>query len=328
MTALSRREFAAMVGAGLPISWFASRRASAARPVVLGVTTDSFREFPRVEGHDNLDEVLAALQAVGVSHIDLALSHLEPAPPSTAPFLGGSPAYPRLVIFTPQEVASTNARARAALRTWRLAGPGAFLDEARRRIAAAGLTVHACTVPLDASFTDAELDATFGQARALGVRTVASPLTLEMAARIAPFAERHELSVAIHNQVDGQSGGMITAAELPRAIAISPVFSVKLDVGHLTASNCDVVAELRTYLPRLSHVVLKDRLRNKGASQIFGEGDTPLGEVFEVLGTSPRQVPAFVEYDYIGLRTPVEELTASLSYVTRLAAGLGVRRSM
>jgi hypothetical protein len=321
MTALSRREFAAMVGAGLPIGWFASTRASAAGPVVLGVTTDSFRDFPRVEGRDNVDDVLRALQAVAARHIDLALSHLEPAPPSTAPFLGGSPAYPRLVVLTPQEVAATNARARAALRRWRLAGHGAFFDEVRRRIAAAGVTVHACTVPLDASFTDAELDATFGHVRALGVTTVASALTREMAARIAPFAARHELSVAIHNQVDGQSGGVITAAELPRALAISPVFSVKLDVGHLTASNCDAVAELRTHVSRLSHVVFKDRLRNKGASQVFGEGDTPLGEVLAVLRTSPRAVAAFVEYDYIGLRTPVEELTASLSYVRGLPPG-------
>jgi sugar phosphate isomerase/epimerase len=318
MTAFTRREFGRMVVAGVPLAW-ASTRAAAAGRLVIGVTTDSFRELPRVEGRDNVDDVLQAVRHVGATHIDLALAHLEPAPPSTAPFLGGSPAYPRLVVLSPQEIAATNSRARAALRTWRLRHDSAFVDDVRGRLSAAGLTAHACSVMFDESFTDEEIDVTFRQARALGASALSSPLTFEMASRLVPFAERHRLSVAIHNQMDGNADRAIATADLPRALALSPVFSVKLDVGHLTASNCDAVAELRAHLSRVSHVVLKDRLRNKGASQVFGEGDTPLRGVIEVVRDAPRPVPALVEYDYTGLRTPADEVAASMTFVRRLA---------
>ena len=60
---------------------------------------------------------------------------------------------------------------------------------------------------------------------------------------------------------------------------MSPSFTVKLDVGNITASNRDAVAELREYRSRVSYVVLRDRLRNGGASQPFGEGDTPIRSV-------------------------------------------------
>ena len=77
----------------------------------------------------------------------------------------------------------------------------------RGKLASAGLTVHACALAYDDSFTDDEIDATFRQAKALGVTTVSSPLTMAMARRLVPFAERHQVSVAIHNQMDGNPRG-------------------------------------------------------------------------------------------------------------------------
>ena len=90
----------------------------------------------------------------------------------------------------------------------------------------------------------------------------------------------------------------------------------KLDIGNLTASNCDAVAELREYRSRVAYVLVKDRLRNGGASQPLGEGDTPIRKVLDVLKASAPTIPALVEYDYVGLRSPVDELRASLAYVT------------
>ncbi len=320
MTALSRREFGKVVLAGAPLAGLAgSTHLLAAERLQLGVTTDSFRELPRVEGRDNVDDILRAVQAVGASYVELALANLEPAPPSTAPVLGGSPAYPRLIVLTPQEIASTNARARAALRAWRLQTDTSYFEGVRARLAAAGLSVRACTLAYDPSFTSEEIDATFRQVQALGVKTIASPLTLAMASRLAPFAERHRVSLAIHNQVDGNAAGAIATADLRRALDLSPAFTLKLDVGHLTASNCDAVAELKGHLARVSHVILKDRLRNGGASQVFGEGDTPLKAVLGVLRGAPAPIPALVDYDYIGLRSPVEEVASALAFVKQAA---------
>jgi L-ribulose-5-phosphate 3-epimerase UlaE len=135
-----------------------------------------------------------------------------------------------------------------------------------------------------------------------------------MARRLVPFAQRHQVSVAIHNQVDGTRSGAIDTPALKEALALSPAFTVKLDVGNLTASNRDAVAELREYRSRVSHVLVRDRLRNGGASQPFGEGDTPIHDVLATLGSAAEGIPALIEYDYQGLRSPVDELKACLTY--------------
>ena len=315
MTSISRREFGRMVSAGVPGSILGQAWIGATGTVRLGVTTSSFRDLPRVEGHDNIDDVFAALQTARVTLVELALSNVEPAPPSTRSFIGGTPAYPQRITFTPEQTAAINATARATLRTWRLHTPPDALNPVRRKLTTAGISVHACALSYDDSFTDDEIEATFQQVKALGARTVASPLTLSMAARLRPFAERHEMSVAIHNQADGSAAGAIATPQIKQALALSPAFTLKLDIGNLTASNCDAVAELREHQPRVSHVLVKDRLRNGGASQYFGEGDTPIPAVLDLLKRSAFPIPAVAEYDYVGLHSPTEEVTACLAYL-------------
>jgi sugar phosphate isomerase/epimerase len=314
MAKLSRREFGGALIAGLPLAAMMRPLAWSAAGIPLGVSTSSFRDLPRVTGRDNLAEVIAALRAVGVTHVELALTNLEPAPPSTGAVMGGSAAYPRRIVLSPEEIAATNSGARADLRAWRLQTPAAFFEQARAKIAAAGLTVHSCAVAYNDSFSDEEIDATFRQAKALGVSTINSPLTMATARRLVPFAARHGLSIGIHNQIDGNKGGAIDSPALKQALALSPAFTLKLDVGHLTASNCDAVAELREHRARVSSVLLRDRLRNGGASQSFGEGDTPIREVLRVLESTPPPVPAVIEYDYVGLRSTADEVKASLAF--------------
>jgi hypothetical protein len=317
MTLLSRREFGRVVSAGVPLATIlSSAQLDAIGTVRLGVSTSSFRDFPRVTDRDNMDEVIAALQASRITLVELALSNVEPAPPSTRSFMGGTPAYPQRITFTPEQIAATNAVARAALRTWRIQTAPDALNPVRRKLTTAGLSVHACAVSYDDSFTDDEIEATFRQVKALGAATVASPLTLSMAARLRPFAERHEISVAIHNQPDGSAAGAIATPQLKEALALSPAFTLKLDIGNLTASNCDAVAELRDFEPRVSHVLVKDRLRNGGASQHFGEGDTPIR-----VSRRPQEIylpiPALAEHDYVGLHSPTEEVAACLAYLAK-----------
>ena len=321
MNALSRREFGRLVGAGLPVAAvFGSTPLFARGPLVIGVSTSSFRELPREEGLDNIDAVIRAMQAVRTTHLELALANLEPAPPSTAPFMGGSPAYPALVVLSPEQVSSINAGARRNLRAWREQTPPTTFEDTRRKFVAAGLSVPACSVSYNDTFTDKEIDATFRQVKALGATTISSPLTMAMAARLKPYAERYQISVAIHNQVDGNAGGAIAAGHLKDALALSPAFTVKLDIGNITTSNGDPIGVLRTHERRVSHVLVKDRLRNGGASQPFGEGDTPIAGVLDALKTLDRPVPAFVEYDYVGLHPLAQEVSTLLQYLNARAS--------
>jgi hypothetical protein len=309
---ISRREFGTIAAVALA-SARSARQLDAAESLRVGVTTSSFRDLPRVTGLNNVDDIVRALRTVRAAHVELALANLEPAPPSVAPFMGGTPAYPRWIVLTPEEIAATNARARADLRRWRLETGPAFFESVRDRFEGAGIAVHACAIAYDDSFTDEEIDATFRQVTCLGVKTLASPVTRATAVRIVPFAERHGVSVAVHNQIDGASSRAIGVTALGDLLRLSPVFTVKLDVANVTASDGDPIAALRQHRSRLSHVVISDRLRHNGVSQPFGEGDTPIPQVLRLLAGSA--VPAFVEYDYIGLRSPVEEVAACLRFV-------------
>jgi sugar phosphate isomerase/epimerase len=309
---LSRREFGTAVAATLPLM---RSRTLPGAPLLVGVSTASFRDLRRVPGRDNLDDVIHAVQAVRATHIELAFANLEPAPPSTAPVMGGSAAYPRRVVLSPEEVVALNADARMSLRDWRCKTAPVAFGDARRKLTEAGFTVHACALSYDDSFTDDEIHATFQQAGALGVKTISSPLTMAMAERLVPFAERYDIGVAIHPQGIGSAAARLDMLHLDRALALSPLFRVKLDVGALTAANRDAAADLRAYEARVACVVVNDRLRNGGASQPLGEGDAPIRAVIGVLKESSRSIPALVHYDYVGLRTPVAEVTAALEYL-------------
>ena len=76
---------------------------------------------------------------------------------------------------------------------------------------------------------------------------------------------------------------------------------------------------LKRHLLRTTSMLLSVRLRNGGASQPLGEGDTPLREVLAAVA-SPSQVPLFVGYDYVGLRGATEEVRTSLAYLQRLSS--------
>lgn len=310
---LSRRDFGGALLAGLPIAALLRPAGLTAAEMAIGVSTSSFSDLPRVTGRDNLDDVLRALQAVRVTHVELAFANLEPAPPSVAPVMGGSAAYPRRIVLTPEQIAATNSEARAELRAWRLQTPAGWFEQVRGKLGSAKVAVHAGALAYNDSFTDEEIDATFRQARALGLTTVSSPLTMAMARRLAPFARRHQVSVAIHNQVDGNPAGAIDTPALKEALALSPSFTLKLDAANLTASNRDAPAALREYRSRTSYVLLRDRLRNGGASQPFGEGDTPIRSVLALAASQPP-IPVVIEYDYVGLRPSVDELKASVAY--------------
>jgi sugar phosphate isomerase/epimerase len=319
MSTLSRREFGKTVIAAVPLAAAArSIGLAAAAPVPFGVSTSSFRDLPRVIGRDNVDDVVHALQAVRATRVELALANVEPAPPNTAPFMAGSAAYPRRVVFTPEQIDAINARAREDLRTWRAQAGTKPFEDVRAKFESAGMTIHACALAYDDAFTDDEIDTTFRQVKALGVTTVSSPMTMATARRLVPFAERHRMSVAIHNQVDGNAAGAIATPQLKDALALSPSFVLKLDIGNLTASNCDPVAELGDYRSRVSYVLVRDRLRNGGTSQLFGEGDTPIAGVLGALKASGSAIPAIVEYDYVGLHSSVEEVTASLAFMASI----------
>jgi sugar phosphate isomerase/epimerase len=319
VTRTSRRVVGSAVLAGALVSALPALYARA--EVVLAVSTYSYRDLFRVPGLDNVEDVARAVRASGASVIALASVNVEPAGPNTGPAAPPRPAaYPTpTVVLSPEQVAAVKAAVREQLRHWRLAAPDAYFERVRARFYADNVSIHAYAVEFEADFTDAEIDATFRHAKLLGATLVSSRLTLPMAARVAPFAAKHGLPVAVHTQQEGNASQYISTADLAQALSASPALMVTLDIGHATASNRDATAILRQHLARVALVNVQDRLRNGGRSEPIGEGDTPVAEVLSVLRAAPRAVPVAFEYSYSGLGASAEEVRSSLAALGRLA---------
>ena len=308
---LSRRDWAKFAIVGLP----ALLRGSPAGSLRLGVATESFHDFPRKPGRDNVDEIIAALKASGVTEIDLASVNTEvpspdpglPPPPPPGPY-GGPPAG-----FTPAELAARSLALRNNLRKWRLATPASHYADLKAKFAAAGISVYAMSFQHDDAFTDDELDATFNHAKALGVEVISSRAALPMARRLAAFADRHNITVAFRNETE-------TAAQITALVSLSPRCRVNLDLGNFTAANQEALAYVQENHQRITHVIVKDRTRNNGANESFGSGDTPIQAVMALLRDKQYPIRAYVDYEYVGLGTPQEEVRKCLAYVRAASA--------
>lgn len=312
---ISRRDFGRTALVGIPLSTGFTAHAAAEFP--LGVATYSFRGLLRTPGRDNVDDVIQALQQVGVRQIELASANTEPAGPNSGPAVPRPPsAYPDPVRTpSPAEVAAARLAVRNALRSWRLATPPSAHEAFRARFQSAGIDLFAYRVDYDASFTDEEIEVTFQQAKALGVSRIASLTTLSGARRLAPFAAKHGIEVALHNSPNRQDPDAVATPESFRAaLALSKSFRLNLDIGNFTAAGFEAVAFLQENHGSLSHLQIKDRTRNGGRNEQFGEGDTPIADVLRFVRDKRLAIPAFIEYEYIGLGTPQEEVRRCLSF--------------
>jgi sugar phosphate isomerase/epimerase len=303
---LSRRDLGKLALAGLPVLL----RSAPGGSFRVGAATESFHDFARKPGRDNVDDIIPALKAAGVTEIDLASVNTEapspdtglPPPPPPGPY-GGPPAG-----FTPAELAARKRALRDNLRKWRLATPASHYAELKNRFQAAGIAVYAMSFQHDDAFTDDEIEATFAHAAALGVEVISSQADPSMAKRLAPFAEKHAMLVAFRNQRE-------TAAQISELASLSPRFRVNLDIGNFTAANQEAVAFLQENHQRVTHLMVRDRTRNNGGDEAFGSGDTPIRAVMALLKDKQYPIRAFVDYEYVGLGTPQEEVRKCLAYV-------------
>ena len=296
--ASSRRDFGRLVLAGLPISAALAKINSTVSGVQLGVCTYSFRSLPRT-GQDDVDTVIGALKDCGAGECELFSPQLEPG---GQPPRGGS-----------QEERS---KYREALRQWRLTTPTNHFKAVKKQFDAAGIEIYAYTLYFRKDYTDEELDKCFGQAKALDSKAIAASTQVSMLPRLKPLAEKHKIYVALHGHSDTKHPDEFSSPEtFQKALDMSDWFRVNLDIGHFSAAGFDPVAYINEHHDRITHLHIKDRKKDNGSNEAFGEGDTPIKQVLQLLKAKKYPIPALVEYEYKGAGTPVEEVSKCLAYM-------------
>ncbi len=266
-----------------------ARRAAAAQSesrfggVLIGLQSYSFRDL-------SLDEGIAAMQQLGITSCELWEGHVEPAE-----------------LRRPEN--------RERLRRWRTIIPLDWFEDIRYRFEDAGIELNAYNLSFRDHFSDAEIDRGFHMAQALGAPAITASADMSSVPRIAGYADRYGMPVAMHNHSRVDPNAFSSPDDFARAIEMggrAPI-AVNLDIGHMVAANHDPIAYLQANHQRVVTLHLKDRKRDQGLHTPWGEGDTPIRETLLLLRDEGWDIPANIEYEYPGEDT-VTEIGRCLDY--------------
>jgi len=163
----------------------------------------------------------------------------------------------------------------------------------------------------------------------LGILTaIAIPSYLSFRGRAEDSANKANVRSIIPSlesyYADNNSYSGMTLAALQatydQALDMSKYAKVNLDIGHYTAANLDPIAYIEEHHDRISHLHMKDRKKNKGENTEWGKGDTHIKEVLVLLRDKKYPIPAFIEYEYKGAGTSIEEVKKCMAYMRQALA--------
>jgi len=260
----SRRHFTKLAAAVVPLSrLLAAKIDSTIHGVQIGAQTYSFRDLP-------LDGAIDAMKQIGLGQCELYSGHVEPKGVSGAD-----------------------------LKNWRLTTPMSYFEDIHKKFDAAGIRIYAYTLNFNDAYSDEEIDRGFAITKALGANLITTSATLTSAKRVAPFAEKHRVRVALHGHDQTSKPNEFSTPEtFAKGLAMSPMFYINLDIGHFTAANFDAVAYIREMHNKILVLHLKDRKKNHGDNVPWGEGETPIKAVLQLLRAEKWKIPCDIEYEY------------------------------
>lgn len=313
MPSYTRREFAKIAFAALPaaglLSSMGTLRAAETAPKtgkpnskVSGVQIGL--NVPYSFGSNALsgEETLANCVALGVSALELRAQPVEK-------FLG-SPV-PAVVAAKANAADAGEAKNNAArLEKWRL---GVSMDDVkkfRKMYNDAGVSIDILKVDGIFALSDGVLDYFFAMAKALGARAISTeipkhaepgtPAAAKVTAdltRVGSFADKHQFMVGYHGHA------LTTEAHFEEALALAKYNGINLDIGHYIAGgNGSPMEFLKKHHARVTHIHVKDRKwdpkTKAGPNTPFGQGDTPIKEVLQLIRDNKWPIQATIEFEY------------------------------
>jgi hypothetical protein len=305
----SRRDFAKVALAGLPLASAWAKINSVVDGVHLGVQTYSFRDFT---GPDVIGEVIKAMTDIGLGECELFSPQTEPGAIEAmqkifSSFRAGQ---------TPAERKTASAAMASQMKeidAKRLSIPLDHFKGIAKRFSGAGIEIYGYNGSFGAS--DEANNRTFEIAKALGAKVITWSGTVSVARQIAPLVDQHKMIVAVHGHSNVKDPNQFATPEsFATVMGLSKYFWVNLDIGHFTAANYDAVAYIREHHNRISNIHLKDRKKNQGPNVPWGEGDTPIKPVLQLIKKNKYPIPAYIEYEYHGNESSVAEVKKCFEY--------------
>lgn len=318
---LTRRQVLAASSVALARARAAARPNSNFGGVHIGIIAPySFRGMP-----GSAQDILKYLVELGISTVELQSQAVEafagapampgfgPPPGPRPPAPGGQGGPPRAQArppLTPEQQAARK-KALEELWKWRLSVPMDKFRELRKLYNEAGVTINAFKLDLSPGMSEEQCAYVFNVAKALGASHVTMELSLDPVVTewVGRMAEKNGLPVGYHNHTQ------VKFDSWDKALAQSKFNGINLDVGHYVAATGESpIPFIRKYHDRILSLHLKDRRTpaNGGANVPWGQGDTPLKEILQLMKKEKYSFPANIELEY-----PVPEGSTVMAEIAR-----------
>jgi sugar phosphate isomerase/epimerase len=260
--------------------------------VQVGVITYSYRDMQLdVEG------TLKACLESGISSIELMGTGVEA-------YLG-APKNPlswremRRLDEQTEEKQEAFARYQEEINTWRYSeGTMNKYVELRKKFNDAGVNIH--IYKWTAGMSDEELDYSFKVAKALGAIGITTEIGEENCTRVGAAAERAGMLAIFHNHAQyGREDFDVDAL-----LALNPANRLNFDIGHYYGSTGKSPVDfIEKYHKQIASIHVKDKTGKDNetkvdANQVFGQGETPVKEVLQLIRDNKWPIHCDIELEY------------------------------
>lgn len=259
--------------------------------VQVGVISYSWRSMP------------GSAQQILQYCIDCNISALEIMGTAVEEFAGAPQAPPRPAgaggqrqPLTPEQEAE-RAEFNKKMTSWRETVPMKKFEQLRKMYKEAGVSIYAYKPnALGKNNSDAEVDYACRAAKALGAShvTVELPGDAAQTKRLGEIAARNKIYVGYHGHLQQ------TFTAWDEALSQSAYNAMNFDMGHYVAAGFDPIPLIENKHQHILSMHTKDRKSkaNGGANMPWGQGDTPIVEVLQLMRKNKYKFPATIELEY------------------------------
>ncbi|MBR3792410.1 MAG: sugar phosphate isomerase/epimerase [Alistipes sp.] len=274
--------------------------------VKIGCITYSWRSMPA----NTVDELIAYCKQANLGSLELMSNDLErvlgvPESPQQrimaearakmpAPKPGERPGRPQLTPEQQAEIAKYNEE----LKAWRVNMDMSKVEAVRKQLNDAGIEVHIVKFS-PSNWSDEEIEYACKATKAMGAKAITEEISVDAAKRMAPFVEKHGLYMAFHNHMQYAEEGF----SCDPVLAVSPNMMLNFDCGHYFGSTGkNPVDFINKYHDRIYSIHLKDKTGKNtepaNTNQVWGQGETPLKEVLNLLKDNKWPIYCDIELEY------------------------------
>ena len=183
----------------------------------------------------------------------------------------------------------------------------------------AGVSIYGFKLGLDLNSPDSEYEYAFNVCEALGANQLTMELPNDPATtkRIGEYAAKRKIWAGYHAHTQAHMTFWDTA------FSHSAYNGANIDIGHYVAGTSQTpIPFIEKHHARITSMHLKDRKINNGPNTPWGEGDTPIKEVLQLMKRGKHTYPATIEleYDVPQGSTVMAELTKCVQYAKHALA--------